>query len=144
MNPNGRPKTRSLEQQMVSIYRLIHREMVKQETTNVSKVCRAVFNNDNSIRFFELKNIEGDTDHFLTDLIDNPENLRKRYQEAKKRSTDADKYPILHHTVNILSEQLEAEIERHKQWREAHERENQEGRLVAYKHNLSTRFARKP
>jgi hypothetical protein len=144
MNPNGRPKTRSLEYQMVAIYKLIHQTMINEESSNVSNACRAIFNNDNSIRIFKLKIIEGETDHFLTDLIDNPENLRKRYQEAKKSSTDADNYPILHHTVNILSEQLEAEIERHKQWREAHERENQEGRLVAYKHNLPTRFARKP
>lgn len=145
MNPEGRPKTRSLEQQMVAIYKLIHREMVNQESTNISKACRAVFNNGGSIRFFEPREIGDDeTDHFLTDLCDNPENLRKRYHDAKKCAADPEEYPVLHHTVKTLSESLGAEIERHKLWREAHEREDKEGRLVAYKNKQPARFARKP
>lgn len=130
MNPEGRPKTRSLEQQMVAIYKLIHRELVNQETTNVSKACRAIFNKAELIKFTDpaLPDYQR-----LTDVCKNPENLRKRYHEAKKSATDEEKYPILHHTVKTLSKSLGAEIERHKLWRESYERQDQEGRLFAYK-----------
>jgi hypothetical protein len=129
MNPNGRP-TRSLEQQMVAIYKLIYREMVNQETTNVSKACQAVFNKVELIKFTDPD--LPDYQH-LTDVCTNPENLRKRYYVAKKNATEVEKYPILHHTVKTLSERLGAEIERHKLWREYYERQDQEGRLFAYK-----------
>lgn len=130
MNPEGRPKTRSLEQQMVAIYKLIHRELVNQETTNVSKACRAIFNKAELIKFTDpaLPDYQR-----LTDVCKSPENLRKRYYRAIESASDALTYPILHHTVRTLSESLGAEIERHKLWRESYERQDQEGRLFAYK-----------
>lgn len=130
MNPEGRPKTRSLEQQMVAIYKLIHREMVNQESRNVSKACQSVFNKVELIKFTD----PALPDHQrLTDVCKNPENLRKRYYRSIECAKDGLTFPILHHTVKTLSESLADEIERHKLWRESYERLDNEGRLYAYK-----------
>lgn len=140
MNPNGRPKTRSLEPQMIAIFKLINREMINEESTNVSNACRSVIKKSNLIKFIDNSLPESKK---LTDVCIDDKNLRKRYYRAIECSKDAEKYPILSETVKQLQASLESEINRHKQWRDAHEREDRDGRLVAYKEKLPIRFARK-
>jgi hypothetical protein len=141
MNPDGRPKTRSLEQQMVAIYKLIHRTMVNKETTNVSKACRSVFDEVDLIKFTD----PALPDHArLMDICKSPENLRKRYCRAIECASDAAAYPILHHTVTRLTETLPTEIEKHKLWRCAHESAVEDGRHIVYETNSPLQFTRKP
>ena len=141
MNPEGRPKTRSLEHQMVAIYKLIHQTMIDQESKNVSKACKAVFDKAELIKFTD----PALPDHQrLTDVCINPENLRKRYYLAIECSKNEQKFPILHYTVKSLSQTLDKEIERHRLWRKAHELEVEQGLHVIYQSNAPTQFARKP
>jgi hypothetical protein len=145
MNPDGRPKTRSLEPNMVAIYRLIHQAMINQGSANVAAACRTVISDHANLRFFKTKTLsDGDEDDFLYDLCDNADNLRKRYYRALECSKDAEKYPHLHHTVARLSGQLDDDIQRFKELKRYYEEEEQAGRLTALKHNLPFRFSRKP
>jgi hypothetical protein len=126
---------------MVAIYKLIHRAMVNQEATNVSKACRSVFDKVDLIKFTD----PALPDHArLTDLCKTPENLRKRYYRAIECASDAVAYPNLHHTVIRLTETLATEIERHKLWRRAHESAVKDGRHIAYETKSPLQFARKP
>ncbi len=119
MNPNGRAKTRSLESQMVAIYKLIHKCMVNNETTNVSEACRLIFNSHDLIKFADPSLPDYKK---LTDVCKNAENLRKRYYAAIAGAKNPAVNPILSATVEKMQESLASDIERHKQWRETYDR----------------------
>lgn len=124
MNPNGRPKTRSLESQMVAIYRVVSHAMINNESKNVSEACRAIFDKNSLIKFTDPALPEYKK---ITDVCLNAENLRKRYYRAIECSRDAEKYPILASIVTQFGNTLDYEINRHKQWREAYANIRQSG-----------------
>ncbi len=141
MNPDGRPKTRSLEHNMVAIYRLIHQAMINQGSTNVAAACRAVMTKHASLRFMKPRVFsDGEEDDFLYDLCDNADNLRKRYYRALECSKDPEKYPDLHRTVKRLSRQLDGRTKAWKKLRADYDQQRQAGKL----YNLPPLPSRKP
>lgn len=124
MNPNGRPKTRSLETQMIAIYRIVTQAMINNETENVSKACRAVFEKHSFIKFTDPSLPEFKR---LTDICKTPENLRKRYYRAIECASNEIDYPILSATVDKMQKSLANEINRHKYWRESFEQIRNDG-----------------
>ena len=115
MNPEGRPKTRTREDMLIAVYRLVHSRMIRLESTNVTKACKDVFsNNDVIIKFYDPKNVEYRS---LFDVVKDSGNLRKRFYDAKKAALNKTEYPHLHQIVEHLNAQLPMMIEQHRQWR---------------------------
>lgn len=136
MNPNGRHKTRAREDMLIAVYQLVHSRMVCHETTNISKACRQIFmdlpRDADLIKFYENVNNGNLSYQSVFDVISNDENLRKRFQEAKRKAKDKERFPHLSQIVERLESLLPSLIEQHRAEREFMTCEIHEGRAERY------------
>jgi len=108
MNPNGRHKTRTREDLLITIYRLVHSKMVVYQTTNIKKVCDLIFKQNELIKFYD------NTNFYLFDVCKTSENLRKRYYDTLTAAKDKDNFPHLSQIVDRYKQLLPLLIEQQK------------------------------
>lgn len=132
MNPNGRDKTRTREDFLIGVYRVVHSRMVALETKSVKEACEHIFANfssANDIIKFYRERLSYDE---VADHIYNAENLRKRVQDARNLAKDELNYPHLSQVVKKLDSQLDELIDQHRSQREFLQAEIKEGRGYLY------------